>query len=107
MTLTRKVVIDEDIHGWTDENHDMLKPYQFIIEAGDDSVSLKRGSSDEIVADYCNVNGCDLFTSDVGFYAKCIKSGITTIQITNCGFWDKGQKQIFLVKIIESLSDSN
>ncbi|WP_133936149.1 hypothetical protein [Candidatus Nitrosarchaeum limnium] len=104
MTLTRKVVIDEDIHGWSEENHDMLKPYHTIIKVGDNPESLKRGSPDEVVADYCNTNGCDLFTSDVGFYTDCIKVGIKTIQITNCGFWEKGQKQIFLVKIIESLA---
>lgn len=73
MTLTRKVVIDEDIHGWAEENHDMLKPYHTIIKVGDDPESLKRGSPDEVVADYCNANGCDLFTS--------VDSGIVKLDV--------------------------
>jgi len=101
--MTRKVVIDEDILGWDAEHHEMLKPYHIIIKVGDDPVNLPRGSDDEKVAAYCDVNGCDLFTSDVEFYTDCIKAGIKTIQITNCGLWEKGPKQIFLVKIIESL----
>jgi hypothetical protein len=96
-------VIDEDILSWDEERHVMLRPYNTIIKIGDDPINLPRGSPDTKVAEFCNVNGCDLFTSDVEFYSDCIEAGIKTIQITNCGFWEKGKKQIFLVKIIDSL----
>ncbi len=33
--MTRKVVIDEDILGWDEEHHEMLKPYHTIIKVGD------------------------------------------------------------------------
>ena len=32
-------MIDEDIHGWVEENHDLLKPYHTIIKVGDNSES--------------------------------------------------------------------
>lgn len=101
--MTRKVVIDEDILSWDEEHHEILKPYKTIIKVGDDPINLPRGSPDDRVAAFCNENGCDLFTSDVEFYSDCIKAGIKTIQITNCGMWEKGQKQVFLVKIIDSM----
>ncbi|HVB66086.1 MAG TPA: hypothetical protein VND01_00150 [Candidatus Acidoferrales bacterium] len=104
--MTNKVVIDEDILGWDVENHMMLKPYAIIIKVGDDPINLPVGSPDDKIAAYCDRNNCNLFTADVEFYTDCIKAGIKTIQITNCGFWEKGQKRIFLVKIVEGVEGS-
>ena len=100
--MTNKVVIDEDILGWSDENEDTIrKQYEKIIKVGDDPVNLPTGSEDHIVAAYCDKYDCDLFTADAEFYTDCILVGIKTIQITIYGLWEKAKKQIYLVKIIE------
>jgi len=100
--MTNKVVIDEDIFGWSNEKEDQIrKLYERIIKVGDDPINLPTGSKDYQVAAYCDKNKCDLFTADVGFYTDCILVDIKTIQITNYDLWEKGKRQIFLVKIIE------
>jgi hypothetical protein len=100
--MTNKVVIDEDIFGWSNENEAKIrKLYERIIKVGDDPIELPTGSPDHVVAAYCDKHDCDLFTADVGFYTDCILVDIRTIQITNYDLWETGKRQIFLVKIIE------
>jgi hypothetical protein len=99
MHQSPKVVIDEGILQWADEHTEELKKeYTDILQVGKHP-DLPQGSDDEKIAAYCHQNDYDLITGDTTFYVAFFKAGIISLMIRKRGFWEIGNRPVYLVHI--------
>ncbi|HZW85282.1 MAG TPA: hypothetical protein VFE91_05210 [Nitrososphaerales archaeon] len=99
--MARRVVIDHDILGWGDENaKQLLMKYDDMLQVGKHP-DLPQRAFDDKVAAYCNTNGCDLMTGDAKSFTHFYEAGIKSVNIARYGWWIKGDRPIYLVKIID------
>ena len=100
--MTNKVIIDNDIHGWRQEDEDRIKiQYSKVIHVGSID-ELPPDSKDEKIGAYCYENGCDLFTADKEAYVKFFRDArIKKVMITNHDTYETGNRRIYLLKIIK------
>ena len=99
--MAHKALIDNDIHGWREEDEDRIrKKYTEIIHVG--SVDeLPPESKDEKIGCYCYENCFDLFTADKTAHVKFFRDArIKQVIIENWDIYETGNRRIYLVKII-------
>src|SRR5271157_1628491 len=95
------VVIDHDILGWSDEHRKELEgEYGSIFQVGKHP-ELPQRSFDEKVAAFCKLNSCDLMTGDSKSYTHFFEAGIQVVSISKKDWWKKGDRPVYLVKIVE------
>ena len=94
-------MIDKDLLGWGDDYEEELsKKYEKIVKVGN-SLDLPQRSADNQIASYCKDNNCEFLTADQTAYTHYFDVGIKTIQIKRYG-WDKrGDKAVYLIKIVD------
>lgn len=102
----KKVIIDNDTHGWADAHEDDIeKTYDEIIKVGrtkiDDKIVVPAESKDELIGNYCFENNFELLTADKGAYTKIFRDArIKTVKITQYDIWEEGKRPIYLIKIL-------
>lgn len=105
--MARKVVIDNDILGWGNDNkNNLLKLYEEVLMVGSHP-DLQEGDGDQKIAAYCLSNDCDLLTADIKAYNKRFKAGAHSVHIAAYDWWQKGNRQIFLIKAPENPSSQS
>jgi len=99
--LTHIVLADYNRRGWAEENETRIrKDYPKILHVGVDS-NPPPDSSDEIIAEFCEKNNCDLLTSDKRAYAALLKNDhVKAVQISKYDWDDKAGQQVYLIKIL-------
>jgi hypothetical protein len=99
--MAQKIVIDKDILGWADEHAEkLLKEYDEILKVGKHP-DLPQRSIDDTIASYCVKNNCHLLTGDSTAYTHYFDSGARTIQIIRYDWDVKGDKPIYLIKVVD------
>ena len=98
--MTHEVLIDYDVIGWSYENKSkILKHYENIQLVGEDPNPTK-GSSDEVIADFCEEHNYDLLTGDKRAHTTLLMNKrVKAVQISKYDTY-KENKQIYLVKIL-------
>ena len=99
--MANKVIIDNDIHGWSNEDENRIgRQYSKVIHVGSIE-ELPPDSKDEKIGGYCYENCCDLFTSDKEAHTKFFRDArIKQVIITNYDVYEKGNRPVYLIKII-------
>jgi len=97
-----KVVIDNDILGWGNENEQkLLELYDSILKVSEDE-KLPRRSSDGKLGSFCKDESCDFLTGDSRAYTYFFEDDrIKNLQISRFDWYEKADKPIYLVKILD------
>ncbi|MGI0012976.1 MAG: hypothetical protein ACREBU_05980 [Nitrososphaera sp.] len=98
--MAKNVVIDHDILGWGKSKlMELSKTYEKNEFVG--SAQIPRRQPDNVVALYCKEHDCDLLTGDGEAYTHFFKAGIKKVQISIYEWYEKGDKPIYIVRIVE------
>ena len=99
-----KVVIDYDIRGWAKEKEKYIsKKYKKLIIVGSEK-ALPMKSDDKKIGAYSYRNNCDILTADKTAYVEYFKNKkIKSVNITQFALYKKGDKPIYLVRIIKNV----
>ncbi len=99
LDMAKRVVIDKDILGWSDEHAKELQDeYEGVLQVGKHH-DLPQRSFDHVIAAYCLKNDCDLMTGDARSYTHFFEAGIKSVRITRHDRWAKADKYVYLVQI--------
>ncbi len=97
----KRVVVDKDILGWANDQRDELsEQYYFVQEVGKDE-EIPQRKTDAEIASYCKRENCDLLTADKSAYIHFFDAGVKTVQIEKYGWYNKGDRPIYLIRIIK------
>ncbi|MFH1327322.1 MAG: hypothetical protein ABIH76_00485 [Candidatus Bathyarchaeota archaeon] len=100
--VASKVVVDHDLGGWADKNkEELLEQWSEFLEVGKHP-DLPQKSNDAALGTYCNKHDCDFLTADKTAYTHYFEAKIEAVRITRYGFDEKGDKEIYLVEIIQT-----
>jgi hypothetical protein len=97
--MAKQIVIDKDVLGWGEEHRtELLEHYDFVLQVSK-HLDLPQRSFDESIAAYCRENNCDLITGDAKSYTHFFEAGIRSVRITRYGWWERGDRPVYLIQI--------
>ena len=95
----KNVLIDQNVKFLTnDDFKHHLENYDKTFKVGED---LEQREYDEGLATFCKKNECDLLTADNRAYVHFLAEKIKTVQISELFYDEKGDRPIYLVKILD------
>ena len=99
--MVHKLLIDEQALGWGNDNESVLKErYEKIFKVGTPPAP-KSGTKDDEIGEFCEEENCNLITGDYTAYLHFLENPrIKSIQIEKYGKEAKGNRQIYLIRIL-------
>ncbi|WP_075054203.1 hypothetical protein [Nitrososphaera viennensis] len=99
-SVAQGVLIDNDILGWANSHEDeLIRIYGKIVKVG--SPDIPRRQPDHLLAAYCKDRDFDMLTRDNKAYTYYFTAGIKTVQLSRYDWDKKGDKPVYLIKIID------
>jgi len=96
-----KIVVDKQITGWKGLREEELSKKFEVLKVGIHA-DLPQRMDDKAIASYCTKNDCPLITADIKAYSNFFQTGSEALEIRQYGFDEKADRQVFIVRILDS-----